>query len=32
MAVVQVLAMTNLVEAYQNNDITSFERILRTNR
>ena len=24
--------MTNLVQAYQNNDINDFERILRTNR
>jgi hypothetical protein len=28
----QVLAMTNLVEAYQKNDIAAFERILRTNK
>lgn len=30
--IAQVLAMTNLVEAYQKNDITAFERILRTNK
>lgn len=29
---VQVLAMTNLVAAYQQNDIMAFERILRTNK
>jgi len=28
----EILAMTNLVSAYQNNDINDFERILRTNR
>lgn len=28
----EILAMTNLVSAYQNNDINEFERILRTNR
>jgi len=28
----EILAMTNLVQAYQNNDINDFERILRTNR
>eukprot|EP00884_Botryococcus_braunii_P000218 jgi/Botrbrau1/10197/Bobra.116_1s0013.1 len=28
----EVLAMTNLVEAYQRNDIAGFERILRTNK
>jgi hypothetical protein len=28
----QVLAMTNLVAAYQQNDIMGFERILRTNK
>lgn len=28
----QVLAMTDLVQAYQRNDIMGFERILRTNR
>ena len=28
----EVLAMTNLVEAYQKNDIMAFERILKTNR
>ncbi|RDD37030.1 COP9 signalosome complex subunit 2 [Trichoplax sp. H2] len=28
----EILAMTNLVSAYQNNDITEFEKILRTNR
>ena len=28
----QVLAMTNLVAAYQQNDIMAFERILRTNK
>jgi len=27
----EILAMTNLVSAYQNNDINEFERILRTN-
>lgn len=27
-----ILAMTNLVSAYQNNDISDFERILKTNR
>ena len=29
---VQVLAMTNLVAAYQQNDIMAFERILCTNK
>lgn len=28
----EIIAMTNLVEAYQQNDISKFERILRTNR
>ena len=28
----EVLAMTNLVAAYQANDILGFEKILRTNR
>ena len=28
----QILAMTNLVSAYQANDLREFERILRTNR
>uniref|UniRef100_A0A914WEQ6 COP9 signalosome complex subunit 2 n=1 Tax=Plectus sambesii TaxID=2011161 RepID=A0A914WEQ6_9BILA len=28
----EILAMTNLVSAYQNNDIVEFERILKTNR
>jgi COP9 signalosome complex subunit 2 len=28
----QILAMTNLVAAYQNNDINEFERILKANR
>ena len=28
----QVLAMTNLVAAYQSNDIASFEKILATNK
>eukprot|EP00123_Amoebidium_parasiticum_P013677 comp22092_c0_seq2/m.32222 comp22092_c0_seq2/g.32222 ORF comp22092_c0_seq2/g.32222 comp22092_c0_seq2/m.32222 type:complete len:159 (-) comp22092_c0_seq2:562-1038(-) len=28
----EILAMTNLVAAYQQNDIREFERILRTNR
>lgn len=28
----EILAMTNLVSAYQNNDITEFEKILKTNR
>lgn len=28
----EILAMTNLVSAYQNNDINEFERILRTHR
>ena len=28
----EVQAMTNLVEAYQRNDITEFEKLLRTNR
>ena len=28
----EVLAMTNLVAAYQANDILAFEKILRTNR
>lgn len=28
----QVLAMTDLVQAYQRNDIKAFERILRTNK
>lgn len=28
----EILAMTNLVQAYQNDDITEFEKILRTNR
>jgi COP9 signalosome complex subunit 2 len=28
----EILAMTNLVSAYQNNDIADFERILKTNR
>ncbi|XP_060574908.1 COP9 signalosome complex subunit 2 isoform X2 [Ruditapes philippinarum] len=28
----EILAMTNLVSAYQNNDINEFEKILRTNR
>ena len=28
----EVLAMTNLVQAYQNDDITEFEKLLRTNR
>lgn len=28
----QILAMTNLVNAYQNNDINEFEKILRENR
>ncbi|XP_029943881.1 COP9 signalosome complex subunit 2 isoform X1 [Salarias fasciatus] len=27
----EILAMTNLVSAYQNNDITEFEKILKTN-
>lgn len=28
----EIIAMTNLVEAYQRNDINEFERILKTNR
>merc|ERR1711915_1111900 len=28
----EIMAMTNLVSAYQNNDINDFERILRSNR
>jgi COP9 signalosome complex subunit 2 len=28
----EILAMTNLVTAYQNNDIAHFEDILKTNR
>lgn len=28
----EILAMTNLVSAYQNNDIADFEKILKTNR
>lgn len=28
----QVLAMTDLVQAYQRNDISAFEKILKTNR
>uniref|UniRef100_A0A669BGB8 COP9 signalosome complex subunit 2 n=1 Tax=Oreochromis niloticus TaxID=8128 RepID=A0A669BGB8_ORENI len=28
---IKILAMTNLVSAYQNNDITEFEKILKTN-
>jgi len=28
----EILAMTNLVSAYQNNDINEFEKILQTNR
>lgn len=28
----EILAMTNLVSAYQNNDIKEFEKILKTNR
>ena len=28
----EVLAMTNLVQAYQNDDIAEFEKILKTNR
>ena len=28
----EILAMTNLVAAYQNNDITQFENILRINK
>lgn len=28
----EILAMTNLVQAYQNDDITEFEKILKTNR
>ncbi|ELT93811.1 hypothetical protein CAPTEDRAFT_151084 [Capitella teleta] len=28
----EILAMTNLVSSYQNNDINEFEKILRTNR
>ncbi|KAK2164863.1 hypothetical protein LSH36_58g18078 [Paralvinella palmiformis] len=28
----EILAMTNLVSAYQNNDISEFEKILKTNR
>ena len=28
----EILAMTNLVSAYQNNDINEFERILKQNR
>ncbi|KAJ8304653.1 hypothetical protein KUTeg_018236 [Tegillarca granosa] len=28
----EILAMTNLVSAYQNNDINDFEKILKTNR
>lgn len=28
----EILAMTNLVQAYQNDDIAEFEKILRTNR
>ena len=28
----QVLAMTDLVQAYQRNDISAFERILKTNK
>ena len=28
----EVLAMTNLVEAYQKNNIREFEKILRTNK
>ena len=28
----EIIAMTNLVDAYQNNDINEFERILRSNR
>lgn len=27
----EILAMTNLVSVYQNNDITEFEKILKTN-
>ena len=29
---VEILAMTNLVTAYQNNDINEFEKILKQNR
>lgn len=28
----EILAMTNLVSAYQNNDINEFEKILKENR
>lgn len=28
----EILAMTNLVQAYQNDDIAEFEKILKTNR
>jgi COP9 signalosome complex subunit 2 len=28
----EILAMTNLVSAYQNNDINEFEKILKQNR
>ena len=28
----EILAMTNLVSAYQNNDIADFEKILKNNR
>lgn len=28
----EIIAMTNLVDAYQNNNINEFERILRSNR
>ena len=28
----EILAMTNLVSAYQNNDISEFEKILKQNR
>ena len=28
----EILAMTNLVSAYQNNDINEFEKILKNNR
>ena len=28
----EILAMTNLVTAYQNNDINEFEKILKVNR
>ncbi len=28
----EIIAMTNLVDAYQRNDINEFERVLRSNR